>query len=597
MPGNDVITNDPILMVGGISRSGTTLLTTVFDAHPDISMGAELVPAPMKGSAELLRLLDKALDLVDGDYARAGRALNKAGDKQEGLFFSRCDRAGITEAELREGLESLVDRTAGGIKDWRDRLLVAWTVMRLRWQREKTAMFGFKLNSPSILATHRLFPNARFVCLVRDPVDVVRSQTKRKFDRDLGQMMRGWTKYARTYADYAEKNPEVCTVLRYEDLVRAPRRSLMRAFQHLPVDMDESIFSYYKSDGAIFQAGHPNIDRIKMNFSDSSIGSGHKTLEPEMIAEIHKMAGRTGREFGYDNRGLVIREDNPGIFSFFHRKDLRKLNSINPITKERHRGRVTRAAKFTPEDYEKILEPYMDSHRLMRLSDYVRLDDLGDDKVVIIRHDIDHDIDTAQKMGAWEEAHGFRSTYCVLHTAWYYGGLDEDGRYWHSRTLIKGIEKLLEQGHEINFHNNLVGIALHEGTDPFEMLEQELEFFDSFGIPVSGSSTHGDKLCRELNFRNWEMFRECCDDRFGGPRTISHTNEKGIETSVDLGKHSMFSFGLDYEAYDIARDIYHTDSGGNQRTRERCRGRRDFGRTKGRGEVVGILAHPIWWTF
>ena len=28
----------------GISRSGTTLLTTILDSHPDVSMGYELLP-------------------------------------------------------------------------------------------------------------------------------------------------------------------------------------------------------------------------------------------------------------------------------------------------------------------------------------------------------------------------------------------------------------------------------------------------------------------------------------------------------------------------------------------------------------------------
>ena len=91
---------------------------------------------------------------------------------------------------------------------------------------------------------------------------------------------------------------------------------------------------------------------------------------------------------------------------------------------------------------------------------------------------------------------------------------------------------------------------------------------------------------------------ECCDDRFGGPRTVTFKKPDGTESHIDLGKLSMFGFGLEYEAYDIARDLYHTDSGGNLRLRENTRGRKDFGRSdKESSQVVGVLTHPIWWNF
>ncbi|MCH8068782.1 MAG: NAD(P)H-dependent oxidoreductase subunit E, partial [Candidatus Marinimicrobia bacterium] len=40
----------------------------------------------------------------------------------------------------------------------------------------------------------------------------------------------------------------------------------------------------------------------------------------------------------------------------------------------------------------------------------------------------DHDFETALKMGAWEHERGLRATYCILHTAWYYGKVSQDGK-------------------------------------------------------------------------------------------------------------------------------------------------------------------------
>jgi len=259
--------------------------------------------------------------------------------------------------------------------------------------------------------------------------------------------------------------------------------------------------------------------------------------------------------------------------------------------------RITDSKKYHSAEYEKLLAPYLESHENITYAEYVRLKDTGDRKFLLIRHDVDHDNRTAIKMGEWEAERGLRSTYCLLHTAWYYGPL-VNGRYHHSKELIECATKLHELGHEINFHNNLVVTFLKEGVDPVELLESELEFFrDKLGIPVTGTSTHGDKLCREYNFRNWELFKECCDERFGGPREIKHRIKNG-ERVVGLGKYSMFDFGLEYEGYDVMRDIYHTDSGGNQRTRQNARGRRPFGRKDiTKSEIVGVLTHPIWWDF
>ncbi|MDA0802454.1 MAG: hypothetical protein O2819_01665 [Planctomycetota bacterium] len=257
----------------------------------------------------------------------------------------------------------------------------------------------------------------------------------------------------------------------------------------------------------------------------------------------------------------------------------------------------SRRRKYNPDDYQKLLEPYMKTHESLRLRDYVREKSLDGRKILIIRHDVDHDHLTAVKIARWERDRGLNTTYCLLHTAWYYGELT-DGRYRHTQDVLDAAQQIVELGHEVNFHNNLVVLALTEGIDPRAMLREELDFFRSYGVPIVGTSTHGDALCRELNFRNWELFKECCDDRFGGPRTVAFKKPTGGQSSIELGKLSMFDFGLEYEAYDIARDLYHTDSGGNLRLRENTRGRKDFGRTdKESGQVVGVLTHPIWWDF
>ncbi len=590
------ISDEPLLLVGGMSRSGTTLLATVFDSHPEISLGSELIPSDKSSPAEILQLFRAALTEANGEFGRVGSILRQRDKRQIGSFLNRCNRAGITSDEVVEVLEDLSQQLSSGISSYEDRLLLAYSMMRKRWLRDGTALFGFKLNNASISATAAAFPNARFVCLVRDPIDVTYSHEKQGFDRSASEIGKAWYRYAKSYREFANKHPDRAVVIRYEDLVRSPRRTLERAFAILPISLKPEIFDFHRSNAKIFESGHPNLAQIRANFSDRSIAIGHTKLQCEIKNSVLRQCGNLAKDMGYATRSLMIPGQDPAMFPHLATTDARRSYDLERTEVASHGRRLQRARKFLPAEYDALLQPYA-SHKSLRHCDYIRLADQGDDKILLIRHDVDHDIETACEIARWEFEKGFKATYCILHTAWYYGAIGDDGRHRHSRLLISGLQTLLELGHEVNFHNNLVATALQHGTDPIEMLEQELEFFDSLGIPVIGTSTHGDRLCRQLNFRNWEIFSECCDGRHGGPRTIEHKLDNGHVNRVSLGTCSMQKFGLEYEAYDIHRDIYHSDSGGRMRTKDSGRGRRMFGREEGRGEVVGVLTHPIWWNF
>src|SRR5688500_6321067 len=93
--GGSVVDSSPMLFPCGMSRSGTTLLATVLDAHSQVSMGYELIPPVLPSPVELAAALERGLELSGGDFAAAGKALRKAGEDQAGLFMTRCYRAGI----------------------------------------------------------------------------------------------------------------------------------------------------------------------------------------------------------------------------------------------------------------------------------------------------------------------------------------------------------------------------------------------------------------------------------------------------------------------------------------------------------------------
>ena len=285
------IDDAPMLFVCGMSRSGTTLLATIFDAHGEIAMGSELIPGPGLVLAEVCDALEHGLELASGDFAQAGAALRSAGRREHGLVLTRCARAGLSAQQTRDALAALRAEGLEQTGDFPDRMRMAWRLIRERGLAERAALFGFKLNTPALAASHAMFPNARFVSIVRDPRDVVASQRKRGFDRTTEEICKAWMTYTKAAEAMAAKHPDVASLTRYEVLVSEPQDELARIFDVLPVDLEESVFAFASSGSAVFR-GHPNAEQLRRGFFDSSVGTWRETLTDGEAAQIESACGR-----------------------------------------------------------------------------------------------------------------------------------------------------------------------------------------------------------------------------------------------------------------------------------------------------------------
>lgn len=285
------IDDAPMLFVCGMSRSGTTLLATVFDAHSAISMGSELIPGPGLRIDELRRSLERGLELADGSFTRCGPLVRKQGDREHGVVLTRCARAGLSAEQTGLALAALRDEGLTETADFPDRMRVAWRLMRERGRAEEATLFGFKLNSAALDIAHALFPGARFVSIIRDPRDVVVSHRKRKFDRSTEQICHAWTVYTKAAERMVAKHPELAVLTRYEALVSDPETELHRVFETLPVPIERAVFSFASSTSTIID-GHPNAEQLRRGFFSSSVGSWQRELTPGDVTEIERRCGR-----------------------------------------------------------------------------------------------------------------------------------------------------------------------------------------------------------------------------------------------------------------------------------------------------------------
>ncbi len=229
-----------------------------------------------------------------------------------------------------------------------------------------------------------------------------------------------------------------------------------------------------------------------------------------------------------------------------------------------------------------------------------------------IRHDVDRDLDTALAIARVEAAHGYAATYFLLtpgsygEPANYYGSI-ENGVIRHHPDLVDRCKALLDLGHDLGFHNDLVALSLRTARSPHELLAREVEFFSRHEIELTGVAAHGSPLARELQFNNRELFTGCVRRGWTVGRSITRQSRR-----VALHSLRLADYGFQYEAYSLPRDSRLSESGshwagriaGNRVPRERWAvafDRAEFRSLLARVSALhgvramSLLTHPCHW--
>jgi SAM-dependent methyltransferase len=192
---------------------------------------------------------------------------------------------------------------------------------------------------------------------------------------------------------------------------------------------------------------------------------------------------------------------------------------------------------------------------------------------VALRHDVDWSIENAWAMACVEHQLGIRSSYYLLHpdgdiTPSNYFGRVEGGRLVIDPALFDWASRLIDLGHEVGLHNDLISLALATRRQPGEFLEQIVEAFTRRGIALRGSVAHGSRTCRELAYLNYQVFSELRQshvavDYRDSPDMMARVAEPEVGRDGHVVKKfasSMADFGLQYEANFVPWEIYVSDS-------------------------------------
>ncbi len=265
---------DPVVMVGGSPRSGTTLLRNMLTSHPQLA-----VPNESRFIASVYRVL-----LEQGRTGDMPLAWSLVRDHASFQFW-QLDRAALREVVASEAPASYADLV---------RALYAAYAMSHGKPRaaDKTPANAYRF---PLLAS--MFPGSGFVHLVRDPREVSMSLSLQPWQvGGIGRAARLWRTWVRAAHAAGRQLDGSFIEVRYEDVVAQPERELRRVCELGKIDFDPAMLDYTAErtlkSGSQFSRSRERIQRNARRWQDE--------MSLDDIAVVELVAGDLMDRLGYE---------------------------------------------------------------------------------------------------------------------------------------------------------------------------------------------------------------------------------------------------------------------------------------------------------
>ncbi|WP_428964627.1 sulfotransferase family protein [Micromonospora fluostatini] len=295
--------SDPILL-GGENRSGTTLLSVVLDAHPDLVVGPELdFPNPPNLGEHILA----AADLLT---RRDPRVLGPGTDTADPYwydgahFVKQCERFGVGIDDLTTLVTAARDALGTELSSFEDRCRLIDDIGEFRRRAVGAQRWGIKLQRKiqRVDDYARLWPRAHFVHIVRDGRDLAASHLKTVPTwgyRSATEAARGWLEVVARPHTVAPQGRYL--EIRYEDLVAAPKETLEQVMQFLGLRWDDALLRHSEFEHSLLHRswGHPAAEAVARPLYTGRAGRYRTDLTAEQVADFERLAGPELRRLGY----------------------------------------------------------------------------------------------------------------------------------------------------------------------------------------------------------------------------------------------------------------------------------------------------------
>jgi hypothetical protein len=272
--------------VVGCGRSGTTLLRSLLDAHRELA-----IPYESRFVATL------------GDPSLGARYQNREGFAVDRFIADLSSQPplrnwGLTEAEIRDWLHE--QRPA-------DYANAVRCLFALYAQRQGKARYGDKTANyvRDMLLLAELFPEARFVHVIRDGRDVALSwlDTGWHFGpRSPEEAALYWRYHVQRGRTSGSSLPGRYREIHYEQLVEDPVTSLTQLCEFLDLSFDpEMLNSFQRADELLEGMPSPDQHRRLRLPPTPGLRNWHHDMTSEGQRVFEEIAGALLRELGYES--------------------------------------------------------------------------------------------------------------------------------------------------------------------------------------------------------------------------------------------------------------------------------------------------------
>tara|TARA_R110002050_G_scaffold222726_3_gene358510 strand:- start:2762 stop:3769 length:1008 start_codon:yes stop_codon:yes gene_type:complete len=271
----------PFFLIGS-GRSGTTLLRTILNQHPDICIPPEshgAIPNAVKqyyigGESGWQRLISLSI----GEFLRHTNFKLWKTDLQKNI--SELYELSPEKQSLRSIIDYIyqeyIKKHKIGASRWGDK--TPFNTLRLKW----------------IL---KLYPNAKFVFVLRDPRAVASSFRKSEINPHLHESALRWKASIKAFEKLGQNSKSNTLLLKYEDLVMEPEAIIRKVCLFLNIEFQTTMLTErraFSGDGTI--AHHKNSQR-KIN--RTSLEKWREFLSKEEIKNIESITGSLLTNYGY----------------------------------------------------------------------------------------------------------------------------------------------------------------------------------------------------------------------------------------------------------------------------------------------------------
>jgi hypothetical protein len=290
-PQLEPITNFPFFFILGRPRSGTTLLRSIFDAHPSVNIPPEhinMIHLYFKYRFKTDRWNKKDIDQFYTDFSNhnAIKILWKLDDEK-----------------VKEQLYNLTGEKAR----FADLIRIIYYNYQSLNTKEKLLILGDKSPVNSLYSKTLLhaFPDARFIHLVRDYRGNLASMLKYDvFSPSVTTIVSQWKKSVKQIEALANIYPERFFTLKYEDLVADPLNITIELCRFLNIPYDPVLLDTKKREEVIIRSygndfineWHPNLQK---EISAENITKWKQKLNSAEICQADFIVGKTAEKYGY----------------------------------------------------------------------------------------------------------------------------------------------------------------------------------------------------------------------------------------------------------------------------------------------------------